>query len=165
MIIIMPARSSRAADTPAAWSSDNFCGGVGVASSSAVWLDTTTDGPCDGPGDECRFKDKISGLEWSEFQSASATWGDALAICANLSFGGAGSWRLPTQKELQSAYEHGIYSAENTNWITRSNMNENYFWSSSTKSNNMSERWVMFLDNGLTVTSPIGTMLHVVCVR
>jgi hypothetical protein len=154
-----------AAATPAAWTSDNFCGGAGIASSTAVWTDTTSDGTCDTAGDECRFKDKISGLEWSEFQSASAAWGTAMTTCGNLSFGGAGAWRLPTQKELMAAYEHGIYTAPNANWLTKAQMDANYFWSSSTVSYNTTNARIVGLSNGFTYHYGKTDMYQVLCVR
>jgi len=154
-----------AANTPAAWSSQNFCGGVGTASGDEVWTDTTTDGACSDAGDECRFKDKITGIEWSETQSTSARWGTAMTTCANLSFGGAGAWRVPTQKELMAAYEHGIYSAQNAFWITKAQMDANYFWASSTQSNGTSNAWLVYLANGYTNNLVKTNPNQVVCVR
>jgi hypothetical protein len=154
-----------AAATPAAWTSDNFCGGAGTAASTAVWTDTTSDGTCDAAGDECRFKDKISGLEWSEFQSASAAWGTAMTTCGNLSFGGAGAWRLPTQKELMAAYEHGIYTAPNANWLTKAQMDANYFWTSSTQSATTINAWLVTLSFGNTAGMAKTGIYQALCVR
>ncbi len=154
-----------AAETPAAWTSDNFCGGVGTATSSAVWMDTTTDGACDSAGDECRFKDKITGIEWSEFQSTSATWGTAITICANLSFGGVGAWRLPTKKELMAASEHGIYSAATANWLTQVAMDTNQIWSSSTVSSVETRAWAGYLDDWDIDYYYKSELKGVVCVR
>jgi hypothetical protein len=153
------------ASMPSAWTSDNFCGGAGTAASSAVWTDTTTDGTCDTAGDECRFKDKITGLEWSEFQSASAAWGTAMTTCGNLSFGGAGAWRLPTQKELMAAYEHGIYAASNANWLTKAQMDATYFWSSSTVSSATLTAWAVFLSYGSVANVSKTSVNQVQCVR
>ncbi len=154
-----------ATSTPAPWTSDNFCGGVGVESSSDVWTDTTTDSTCDNPSDECRFRDKISGLEWSELQSAGAAWGLAMTTCANLSFGGSGAWRLPTQKELMTAYVHGIYSARNANWLSKDQINFRFFWSSTMLSFDENYARVVFLDDGYTFYYPKSALYQVVCVR
>jgi hypothetical protein len=95
------------------------------------------------------MQDKISGLEWSKTIQTSRTWPQAINDCAALTHNGASGWRLPTQKELMSAYEHGAISAASTNWITTAQMSS-YFWSSSTLSFNTSNAWVVGLSNGST---------------
>lgn len=151
--------------TPTNWNSSQFCGGVGLEDSNAVWIDTTADGKCDDFNDECRFTDKISGLEWSEVQSSNAAWGSAITICDNLTFGGAGTWRLPTQKELMAAYVNGIYSAATEYWASKGKFGENYTWSSTTESTITTSAWVVFLNSGTTTYFAKDNMLQVMCVR
>lgn len=153
-----------AASIPAAWTADNFCGGIGSAASSAVWTDTTADGTCDSAGDECRFKDKISGLEWSELLP-SVNWANAITTCANLSFGGEVDWRLPTQKELMAAYEHGIYSASTENWLTKAQMVADYIWSSSSVSGYTGHAYFLSLDTGHTSDTVKVDEFPILCVR
>jgi hypothetical protein len=161
-----------AVSKPAAWTATNFCGGVGVASTGAVWTDTTT-GTCNGSGADCRFKDNITGLEWSETQASydnvplASAWDKAVTTCRTSTFAGAfaESWRLPTQKELMAAYEHGIYSAANANWITKAQMDNAYFWSSTTLSVDATSAWAGFLNYGTIGNLDKTSLRQAVCVR
>jgi len=86
-----------------AWSSDTYC-------DSTTWTDvTTTDGgttftTCASSAANCQYKDNITNLVTTKVVSASSTWIAAVNACAGSTYGGyaAGTWRLPTQKELQS---------------------------------------------------------------
>jgi hypothetical protein len=147
------------------WSSNTyFCSGVEAsAGDDNVWKDVTTGG-CDGT--KCRYKDKISGLEWSKTQSTSAPWGKALNICSTLTHDGVGGWRLPTQKELMDGYAHGIHSAANANWITAAQMMPGaYFWSSPTVSFASGNAWYVELGSGSTYNNTRSGGSHVACVR
>jgi hypothetical protein len=88
-------------------------------------------------------------------------------ICNNSTYGGyaAGSWRLPTQKELMSLYEHGIVSLAGASFMTLANMQNNYFWSSSTYSPNTTIAWLVILAFGSTNKPNKTTSYYVVCVR
>lgn len=51
--------------------------------------------------------DRATGLMWMQSDSGSGMdWGDALAYCENLSYGGYTDWRLPDAKELQSIVDY-----------------------------------------------------------
>ena len=144
---------------PPTWSvANNYCGGVeATAGDNNVWKDvTTTDGvtesTCSVTPGNCTMQDKISGLKWSnkiewyerdsrrtdQFRlRTTATWGEAVTRCSALFRNGVSGWRLPTEKELTDAYNHGISSAARTdaNWITLANMQvEVGFWSASSDS-------------------------------
>lgn len=107
---------------PAGWGPENLCGGTSaVEGDSNVWLDVTTGG-CDSPAKECRFRDKISRLEWTETQPT-ANWAGALINCDGLSWDSQTDWRLPTAKEVADAAIHGMPSAAQANWITSTTMN------------------------------------------
>jgi len=108
-------------DQPLAWV-NNLCGNnIDDSEDEAnVWKDVTTDSgtttaPCDSDTDECRLKDQISGLQWTEARPFPSKgyfyWDEAVLECANLTWNGITGWRLPTQKELMEAYTHGIGSA------------------------------------------------------
>jgi hypothetical protein len=160
------------ANLPGSWSTDNFCGGIeATANDSNVWKDVSVDGVdpdsvgCSNSSDACIFKDKISGLEWSELISSSRNWPDALNDCNSSNLGGHSDWRLPTQKELMDAYSHGIRSAGTTNWLTSAEMN-NYFWSASSVSDDTNDAWVVYLSNGYSGGNVKTSTTHdLVCVR
>jgi hypothetical protein len=149
---------------------ENFdCGGVeSFAGDGHVLKDvTTSDGLTPSICAEltaanCTMQDKITGLWWSK--QANFSWNDAINYCDALNHNGAVDWRLPTQKELLDAYNHGIRSAESNYWIDQTNMNSN-FWSATTDSSGADSAWAMNLANGLT--GPVGKISpsNVVCVR
>ncbi len=150
---------------PAAWSvSNNYCGGVeSVVDDDNVWKDVTTAG-CNATN--CRFKDKISGLEWTKPVQFGLGWPQAINTCAGLTHDGLSGWRLPTQKELQDASGHGIAGAASANWIPPGDL-INYFWTSTTTTNDVTFAWTMKLSMQLAVAANKGTTgsLEVVCVR
>ncbi|HET9236777.1 MAG TPA: DUF1566 domain-containing protein [Oligoflexus sp.] len=94
---------------PTGWSTENACG-------KELWSDLTPDGACDSAADDCMMQDNVTGLIWSESSpvgggAASNTtkdWSLAVEHCASLTFGSRSDWRLPTQMEMQNAYNHGI---------------------------------------------------------
>ena len=152
------------------WSTDTQCGGVEVtAGDTNVWRDvTTTNGStastCAGTPAGCSYKDKISSLEWSAQAAMIKTWPVALSYCSTLNtspfYNGRTGWRLPTQKELMSGYEHGIRSVPATNFLTSSN----YFWSSSTESDATGVAWDVNLGYGSGYEFKYNNS-NVVCVR
>ena len=139
-----------AANKVTAWSSDTYC-------DSSTWTDvTTTNGgttftTCALSSANCQYKDNITNLVTTKVVSASSTWSAAVNACASSTYGGyaAGTWRLPTQKELMSQYEHGIVSLVSANFMTLVNM-QNYFWSSSTNSTSTTNAWGVGLAGGTT---------------
>ena len=167
---------------PQAWSvANNYCGGVDTPETAAdddnVWKDvTTTDGTtgstCAETPANCTMKDKISGLSWSNSYRVSGsqstlTWWSAVKYCNASAYNGqlAGSWRMPTQKELLNAYEHGITSAASANWMTLANM-QLYFWSASSDSLFLDKvRTTIAFTNGGMGSVVKTTPYNVVCVR
>jgi hypothetical protein len=111
------------------------------------------------------MQDKITGLWWSK-QQTNAAWWQAVSGCQSLNHNGQTGWRLPTQKELMDAYNHGIRSAAATNWITEAAMADDYFWSASSVSASTAYAWSVYLADGYTYgTNKYGTSQVVVCVR
>ena len=152
---------------PSSWSANNQCGGYStVATDDSVWLDVTTTGDgvtsstCASTSAHCVYKDKISGLEFSKEAAASKTWPEAVTYCQNLVLNGKSDWRLPTQKELMSAYEHGIYAAYQAIYIY-----SNSFWSSTRVSNATNTSWAVALNNGYTFAFNSAQGGSVICVR
>jgi hypothetical protein len=151
---------------------NNDCGGVEAsAGDDNVWKDVTTSNgvtasSCGTTATNCTMQDKITGLWWSKRQIG-LTWNAALTTCGTTlntttyagnsaaGYNGQTGWRLPTQKELLDAYNHGIRSAAsdrwaagaNNNWITEAAMNS-YFWSGSTLSDLTHLAWLVSLSNG-----------------
>ena len=163
---------------PSSWSvANNYCGGVDDPNLSSdddnVWKDvTTTNGTtpstCAATPGNCTMQDKISGLKWSKLASSSATWQTAITTCNGLTHNGqtAGSWRLPTQKELMDAYNHGITSAARTdaNWMTLTDM-QSFFLSSSSAATGLANEWLVRLADGNVIGSSKNNPYGFVCVQ
>ncbi|MEN9834983.1 MAG: hypothetical protein RL011_1176 [Pseudomonadota bacterium] len=106
------------------WSVGNICGGVETAKGdSNVWRDVTvgsmsTPSNCDDTPANCAFLDKISGLTWTKVQGTPKDWASAMLACSQLTnYNGTSGWRLPTQKELMAAAEHGAVTISGAGWI------------------------------------------------
>ena len=156
------------------WSSDTYC-------DSTTFTDvTTTDAgsttvAC-GTGSTCIYKDNISNLRVTGILAAGGntttttpatfTWPVAVQTCAASTYGGyaAGSWRLPTQKELWSLYEHGIVSLNSANFATLANL-RSYYWSSSSASASTANAWTVYLTNGTTTNFDKTSVRYAVCIR
>ncbi len=161
--------------------SDNDCGGVeSVAGDGNVWKDVTTSNgvtasSCGTTATNCTMQDKITGLWWSK-QQTDAVWNAALSTCGSTlngttyagnsvaGYNGQTGWRLPTQKELKDAYNHGIRSAASANWITEAAM-ENNFFSASSRSFSTIGVWVVSLANNFEGSYEKDSATQVVCVR
>jgi hypothetical protein len=133
------------------------------------------------------MQDKITGLQWSESYpvastaaaSTADTWDNAISHCDNLTnYGGHSDWRLPTQKELQEAYIHGIrdvgYKGSGTIRPSGDTLDNNddfmaivdgWFWSASTLSNLTSDAWGVLLGNGHTDNVGKTNSVQILCVR
>ncbi|MBM4253942.1 MAG: DUF1566 domain-containing protein [Deltaproteobacteria bacterium] len=150
-----------------AWSSDVVC-------DSSEWEDvTTTNGggtatTCATSPESCQYKDKITNLVTTKVISTAFAWNTALSTCAGSTYGGfaAGTWRLPTQKELMSMYEHGITSIclKSVDFMMLAKMQTD-FWSSSTNSNFTTYAWYVYLAYGYTLHYYQANTNFLVCVR
>ena len=164
---------------PSTWSvANNYCGGVEVtAGDDNVWKDvTTSDGTtastCTETSANCTMQDKISGLKWSNSYRNSGDqftkdWGSAVRYCNESTYNGQpkGSWRLPTQKELLNAFEHGIVSTARDNyWMTLANM-RNSFWSASSNSVNPVTAFTVDLSTANTAAQFKNDPVNVICVQ
>ncbi|MCX6106073.1 MAG: DUF1566 domain-containing protein [Proteobacteria bacterium] len=151
------------------WTSTNTCAGVeATAGDSNVWKDVTTDASsnastCSGTPANCTYQDKVSGLSWSK-SPGQKDWANALLYCSSLTYNNQTGWRLPTQKELMNAYEHGMMTASNANWLTSTQM-QSYFWSSSTYSAYTYYAWIVGPGSGSTSYNTKFTQYDVSCVR
>ena len=161
-------------NTVTGWSSNTYC-------DSTTWTDvTTTNGGTSNVAcgtSACIYKDQITNLQVTGILAsgsnttdtttpATYTWSAAVNACAGSTYGGftAGTWRLPTQKELMSLYEHGIAAMVGTNFMSLANMT-NYFWSSSTTSTSTTNAWRVYLAAGHTDYGPKTFTYSVSCVK
>ncbi len=157
-----------------AWSSNTQC-------DSSNWTDvTTTNGGSSfttcGTSSTCIYRDELSGLRVKGILSsgnnttntaspATYTWSAAINACNGSTYGGygAGTWRLPTQKELMSLYEHGIVSRVAAGFHTLGNL-QDYYWSSSGRSISTGNGWAVYLSYGTTYNHPKTNGYWVLCV-
>ena len=136
------------------------------------WVRITTDPVTSG--ENSVFEDKITGLKWTRGDSTAVkTWdevpGDAgigaIEYCDGLDHGGTKTWRLPTQKELMTAYSNGIYDLNDGNTAANHLGNLEFkVWSSSTETDATGARWYVNLRSGFTFSIAKGFSGSVLCV-
>jgi len=152
----------------AAWSTTTDC-------DATVWSDaTTTDAgattvPCGaGTSANCQFKDNLSGLVVSKPLGGS-NWSAAVIACNNSTIGGfsAGTWRLPTHKEVMTLHIHGIVSQVNSYFMTLATMQSaSGYWSSTTDTElGNTYAIVNYLANGGSSNMTKATTSNAFCVR
>ena len=147
------------------WSASTLC-------DSSTWTDvTTTDGgstttTCALSSANCQYRDNITNLVVTKAISLSSTWTASVQGCNSSTYGGfiAGTWRLPTEKELLSLYQHGIVSLASANFITQANL-QTWFWSSSTQATTTNYAWNMYLVDTSNSTGPKTNTNSYLCVR
>ena len=157
------------------WSSDNYC-------DASTFSDvTTTSGgafftTC-GTSGTCIYKDLISNLQVTGVLSSGANyttpgspaifaWNAAVNACNGSTYGGypAGTWRLPTQKELFALVEHGMAKLAGTGFAVTSDLG-NGLWSATTYSGSTTSAWVITPTRGASqVVVKTGT-LAILCVK
>lgn len=130
------------------------------------WTDVTPSSTCAATPASCQYQDNTSGLIVTKNISNSANWTTAMQDCASSTYGGAsaGTWRLPTQKELMTLYINGVTSVAGPDFMTLASM-QGSFWSSSTRSSAPSKAWYMYLSLGTTFFIEKTTSYQVACVR
>ena len=147
------------------WSSNTLC-------DSSTWTDVTTaDGgstttTCATSSANCQYRDNITNLVVTKDISSSSTWTASVQACNSSTYGGfsAGTWRLPTQKELLSLYEHGIVSLASANFMALAAMQGTY-WSSSSWANGTTNAWNMNLADGANGPALKTNTISFLCVR
>ncbi len=157
------------------WSTSTYC-------DPSIWLNTTTlDGgatfvPC-GTSSVCIAKDMMSNLEVTGILSSSGNttstvspgqfpWNIAINKCAASTYGGytAGTWRLPTQKEMLNLYLHGIAGIAGYNFMNQAHMTNN-MWTSTSWSLIGSSAWAVTVGYGTAGLQSKTTSLPIFCVR
>jgi hypothetical protein len=146
----------------------NLCGTTaGVTSQLSNWRDNTLDNDgvastCTATTSNCSLKDLTTGLTWFKGDGLNKSWYEAVYYCSTLTMAGK-SWRLPTQKELMTAYVDTIrYTVANG---TVSNYNLGW-WSSTTDSAEPHKGWLVNLASGATdSTEKYKSLNKALCVR
>lgn len=160
----------------AGWSPNTQC-------DQTTWEDKTTANggtsfiSC-GTGSQCIHQDRIHQLHVTGVLSqdgnstdtaspVTLSWDAAVRKCNDSTYGGytAGSWRLPTQKDLWSLYEHGIVSLNSSSFISLSNMQSVPFWSSTTDSTSTEKAWAVTLATGAATSVAKTDLNYVLCVK
>ncbi|MBM4253705.1 MAG: DUF1566 domain-containing protein [Deltaproteobacteria bacterium] len=96
-----------------------------------------------------------------------ATWANAVNTCISSTYGGypAGTWRLPTQKELMTLYINGIAAKQSPSFITLTNMQAK-FWTASSDSSDTTKAWYVTIGSGETgKLDKASSSPRVVCLR
>jgi len=157
-----------AGTTVTTWPSGTFCDGYN-------WLDLTTlDGgmnftTCANSSSYCQYKDLISNLVVTKTFNTALQWTEAMSACSSSTYGSfaAGTWRLPTQKELLSLYEHGIVAKNSSEFIPLASMQAPIWSSSSTTGTggNNPSAWAVVLANGKAEPTNQTVKLSFICVK
>ena len=113
--------------------------------------------------------DSATNLEWQDDYSDNGgtikqtTWSDAISYCETLSLDGKNDWRLPNLNELTSLVD---YTKHNPSIDTIfQNTSSNYYWSSTSYSNNNVHAWFVRFYYGNQSNLNKNTNLYVRCVR
>lgn len=111
--------------------------------------------------------DNMTGLMWNQDgngMGSAKILTDAIAYCSGLGTGGYNNWRVPNVRELRSLidYEFGTGSFIKLNSSGFSNVQNGYYWSSTTTSGNA---WVDYMYNGRFVTYSTSMTYFVLPVR
>ncbi|MBH1988775.1 MAG: DUF1566 domain-containing protein [Myxococcaceae bacterium] len=116
-----------------------------------------------------QIKDIMTDLIWQRTLSGLYNWNSASAYCNQLAIGsyGAGSWRLPTIKELSTLLSVSIPSPGPTiNATVFSGTSQNAFWTSTLYSCNLFNAWTIYFDYAVVALSGISIpTLATRCVR
>ena len=148
------------------WSSDTSC-------NSSAWTDVTTANggstttTCALSAANCQYRDNITNMVVSKNISLSASWSTAIKACNSSTYGGyaAGTWRVPTQKELMAIYEHGLVSLASTNFMTLATLTTYSFWTSTNYALDTNNGWFAKLSNGYFDGGVQTANYAVLCVR
>ncbi|MBI5047637.1 MAG: DUF1566 domain-containing protein, partial [Deltaproteobacteria bacterium] len=94
--------------------------------------------------------DNLTGLMWVQApDSITRTWATALTYANNLTICGYSDWRLPNRKELRSLINYA--QANTAAWLNTqgfSNVQADYYWSSTTYASSTTFAWYVNMWNG-----------------
>jgi hypothetical protein len=113
--------------------------------------------------------DNLTGLMWTRnayLPAAIQTWQQALDYANNLNLCGFSDWRLSNRKELRSLVNHNLAdNAATLNTQGFSNVQANYYWSSSSYAGSAGDAWIVVMSTGFVVTGSKGGSGYVWPVR
>jgi len=96
--------------------------------------------------------DNLTGLMWMRNANLPAvvqTWQQAIDYANNLSLCGFTDWRLSNRKELRSLINYNLANNATTlNTLGFTNVQANYYWSSSSYAGSPASAWVVAMDGG-----------------
>lgn len=100
--------------------------------------------------------DNLTGLVWARNANMGSdmTWFAAITYCEGLTYGGTNDWRLPNAKELYSLIdlEHSFPELPSGHPFTDVQLGS--YWSSSTRADDTSEAWRVYLNDGIVHYAP-----------
>ena len=134
------------------------CGGFTMPNPASAGLPNAASYADSGDG---TVTDKVTGLMWERFASASTyKQADAAAYCA----GKGSGWRLPTRLELVSLVDFTVPSPGPTINQAFSGTPGTVFWTSSPVVGNPSSMWGVFFDIGYTDFDDVSDLGRARCV-
>ena len=137
---------------PAPSYTDNGNGTVTDNNTGLVWQKNTADTNNDG-----------SITDYDYPSGDRMTWQEAIDYCNDLSFAGAGDWRLPERIELRSIVDYGRYNpAINTDYFS---CQSSSYWSATTYADNTYLAWNIYFNYGVDNFYNKTVSRYVRCVR
>jgi Protein of unknown function (DUF1566) len=104
--------------------------------------------------------DNLTGLMWpsdADLPAGAQTWQVALNFANDLNLCGSTDWRLPNRKELRSLINHSLANnAATLNTLGFSNVQENYYWSSSSYAGDTTQAWIVLMSEGSVLAGAAG---------
>lgn len=145
------------------WDDKHFC-------AADIWLAKTNQydqqGTCSELRESCVWQNATTKTYWggADRYRSDEGWNSAKTRCESLSAAGKTGWRLPTQKELMSAYAQGaVWRAGNDIKLKVSNP---VYWSATSSSSDAAKRYVVNLRTGeVSVKNHISDNTNTICVH
>ena len=116
--------------------------------------------------DDAAVLDKETGLVWEQSpDTTTQIWSTAIYYAYNKNVGGRGGWRLPTIEELRSLVDPTQSNPALPSGHPFTNVQSDYYWSSTTNVNPTSNAWYVGFYNGNVNTANKGGSFYVWYVR
>ncbi len=110
--------------------------------------------------------DNVTGLVWQKQDDATArTWDNAVTYCSDLTLGGQIDWRLPSQIELISIIDNGVYNPSINTTFFPGTVSSTSYWSSTAGAYGTSGAWGVGFHVGFSDSSYKAYSNYVRCVR
>jgi hypothetical protein len=110
--------------------------------------------------------DNETSLTWQQtVPSQTFAWADAKAYCANLSRGGAGSWRLPTAKELLTLVDVARPTVPVIDCEAFPDTPADDEWSATPFGGSSTNAWAVYFYSGYPISRAVSSLNFVRCVQ